>query len=69
MVRVGLIRRAADGGGEGVPACSLADALAAVNQVIDDMEDRLAPPDRHARPLRWLSTTHHSMVCKRYVVL
>lgn len=58
---MGLIRRAADGGGEGVPACSLADALAAVNQVIDDMEDRLAPPDRHALPRHWLPTTHHSI--------
>ncbi|KAK9838290.1 hypothetical protein WJX81_002695 [Elliptochloris bilobata] len=45
-VRVGLIRRSADGGGEGVPACSLAEALAGANQIIDDMEERLAPPDR-----------------------
>ena len=45
-VRVGLIRRAADGGGEGVPSCPLAEALAASNQIIEDMEERMAPPDR-----------------------
>ena len=43
---MGLIRRAADGGGEGVPSCPLAEALAASNQIIEDMEERMAPPDR-----------------------
>ena len=44
--RVGLIRRAAGGGGGGAPACSLAEALAAANQLIDDMEERMGAPDR-----------------------
>ncbi len=43
---MGLIRRAAGGGGGGAPACSLAEALAAANQLIDDMEERMGAPDR-----------------------
>lgn len=44
--RVGLVRRAADGSVKGVPRCEPHRLQLAVSQLLDDMEEKEAIPDR-----------------------
>lgn len=44
--RIGLVRRAADGSVKGVPTCEPHRLQLVVSQLLDDMEEKEAIPDR-----------------------